>query len=598
MASIDAVTVDVDNGYRPMPTPPPMDVDGSKTYSTEDSSRKVVKVMLAVIALVLFAVLIVVVIIVANDGDDVPVAVPVPVAANCVGVTPPKGWSYDATSTMGPARWNEIEGFALCSTGQKQTPIDLPIASEGVMHAHADLALQEGLSMSGECKTFEGHVNDHTWEVSGLDSCPEGGKYNLRWVGKDYIMKQFHLHSPSEHTIGGKSFDAEIHFVFVPAANTAGTGPVIGVMLEGSSSADNAFLQQFWPHFDNEEHELDHAIDPYAQFFPGSGGGHDGGAKKYSSYYQYSGSYTTPGCNEGIPWILFTNPVQISFNQLNQYKHALTELPQTYKSLTNNRPIQPLNNRPSAPSATHITWTYDTNSNLGPTKWGANLDAACNSDAQSPINLLSSAIVNSSLVAIGTAFELEGACKTYLGEVNDHTWEVGDLHECAEGGKFKLAWEGTDYIMKQFHFHSPSEHTVDGKHFAMEAHFVFFTEAGETGPVIGVLLDASTYKNSSAQTWLSQYTFDNEKHSTANAIDPREFFPTNQQYWHYTGSYTTPSCKNGIVPWLVLTTPVAISHSYLYTYVAALKDLPQTYNSMTNNRPIQDTNGRTVQKSD
>jgi hypothetical protein len=37
--------------------------------------------------------------------------------------------------------------------------------------------------------------------------------------------------------------------------------------------------------------------------------------------------------------------LQISFNQLNEYKHALTTLPQTYKSLTNNRPIQPLSGR-------------------------------------------------------------------------------------------------------------------------------------------------------------------------------------------------------------------------------------------------------------
>jgi len=357
--------------------------------------------------------------------------------------------------------------------------------------------------MEGECKTYQCEVHDHTWEVADPHKCAEGGKFKLAWEGTDYIMKQFHLHSPSEHTIGGNSFDAGIHFVFVLATNTAGTGPVIGVMLEGSSSADNAFLQQFWPHFDNEEHELDHAIDPYAQFFPGS----DDSAMKCSSYYQYSRSYTTPVCNEGIPWILFTNPVQISFNQLNQYKHALTMLPQTYKSLTNNRPIQPLNRR-VVDFATHLTWIYDTNSNLGPTKWGANLDAAFNSDVQSPIGLLSSASVNSSLVAISTAFVLECQCKTYLGEVSDHTWEVADLHKCAEGGKLKLAWAGADYIMKQFHFHSPLEHTVDGKYFAMEAHFVFITEGGGTGLVIG--------------------------------------------------SYTPPSCKNDVIPWLVLTTPVAI----------------------------------------
>jgi len=54
-------------------------------------------------------------------------------------------------------------------------------------------------------------------------------------------MKQFHLHSPSEHTIRGKRYDAEIHFVYVPVDGSAGTGPVIGVMLDGSADQDNAF---------------------------------------------------------------------------------------------------------------------------------------------------------------------------------------------------------------------------------------------------------------------------------------------------------------------------------------------------------------------
>jgi carbonic anhydrase len=55
----------------------------------------------------------------------------------------------------------------------------------------------------------------------------------------------------------------------------------------------------------------------------------------------------------------------------------------------------------------------------------------------------------------------------------------------------------------------------------------------------GVMLDASEDKAGLAETWLSQFTFDDEKHLTVNAIDPLVFFPTNKQYWHYTS-------KNGI----------------------------------------------------
>ena len=43
------------------------------------------------------------------------------------------------------------------------------------------------------------------------------------------------------------------------------------------------------------------------------------------------------------------------------------------------------------------------------------------------------------------------------------------------------------YELLQFHFHSPSEETVNGKHAAMVGHFVHRNTAGELG-VIGILM--------------------------------------------------------------------------------------------------------------
>ena len=65
---------------------------------------------------------------------------------------------------------------------------------------------------------------------------------------------------------------------------------------------------------------------------------------------------------------------------------------------------------------------------------------------------------------------------------NGHTIQLN----YAEGGTLHLG--NRDYALKQLHFHHPSEHLVDGKRFAMEAHFV---HAGTDGlAVIGVLLVA------------------------------------------------------------------------------------------------------------
>lgn len=43
-----------------------------------------------------------------------------------------------------------------------------------------------------------------------------------------------------------------------------------------------------------------------------------------------------------------------------------------------------------------------------------------------------------------------------------------------------LGLEGKEYTLQQFHFHTPSEHHIDGEVFAMEVHFVFGAEGEHT----------------------------------------------------------------------------------------------------------------------
>ncbi|XP_057339623.1 carbonic anhydrase 9-like isoform X1 [Microplitis mediator] len=38
------------------------------------------------------------------------------------------------------------------------------------------------------------------------------------------------------------------------------------------------------------------------------------------TYYTYRGSLTTPPCSEAVTWIIFTNPIPISFRQLNKFR--------------------------------------------------------------------------------------------------------------------------------------------------------------------------------------------------------------------------------------------------------------------------------------
>ena len=54
------------------------------------------------------------------------------------------------------------------------------------------------------------------------------------------------------------------------------------------------------------------------------------------TYYRYDGSLTTPGCTEGVKWIVMNTPVQVSDAQLAAFTKAYHN---------NFRPVQPLNGR-------------------------------------------------------------------------------------------------------------------------------------------------------------------------------------------------------------------------------------------------------------
>ena len=49
-------------------------------------------------------------------------------------------------------------------------------------------------------------------------------------------------------------------------------------------------------------------------------------------HFSFGGSLTTPPCTEGVPWIVFEKPIQISVGQAEQFRSVIGE---------NARPIQP-----------------------------------------------------------------------------------------------------------------------------------------------------------------------------------------------------------------------------------------------------------------
>jgi len=61
------------------------------------------------------------------------------------------------------------------------------------------------------------------------------------------------------------------------------------------------------------------------------------------SFYRYSGSLTTPTCNEVVTWTIFSNPKLMSSAQLEQFRTLKND--EDKPLVDNDRPVQPLGSR-------------------------------------------------------------------------------------------------------------------------------------------------------------------------------------------------------------------------------------------------------------
>lgn len=138
-----------------------------------------------------------------------------------------------------------------------------------------------------------------------------------------------------------------------------------------------------------------------------------------------------------------------------------------------------------------------------------------------------------------------------------------------------LVRDGVQYELIQFHFHTPSEHTLDGQHFPMEAHFVHAAADGRLA-VIGVMFVEGANNATLDPVWWAAPGVPG-KAAVSFHIDPEDLLPKNRAAYRYQGSLTTPPCSE-IVDWTVLKTPLTVSKAQLTVFRALFGD---------NARPVQ-----------
>ncbi|GAA5091957.1 carbonic anhydrase [Nocardia iowensis] len=151
------------------------------------------------------------------------------------------------------------------------------------------------------------------------------------------------------------------------------------------------------------------------------------------------------------------------------------------------------------------------------------------------------------------------------------------------GNGNRLVAEGVPHELTQFHFHLPSEHTVDGAGTTMELHLVHKSSAGKTA-VLGVLMQATDGPSAFDSMLTAPPEVTDAETTVEGAVDLRTLLPADLDQFRYQGSLTTPPCSEG-VSWTVLEHPVPVATADADRYRILFAH---------SNRPIQPLNGRSV----
>jgi len=204
-----------------------------------------------------------------------------------------------------------------------QSPIDITGAA---VKNRADFSFDQ--HHYGKNYTWDGINNGHTikFTPTGDGDMPMIQAQTL--LEGDYHLGQFHFHwgsamdKGSEHTVDGRRYFAELHLVHFKA-EYAGIGPsldhagglaVVGHFLEVVDTTEESAMDKFLTGMVGEN--LLATTD--ASEFSAEFNLRDLGLANFTDYYRYSGSLTTPPCNEVVQWTVVRETLKVNTATMNK----------------------------------------------------------------------------------------------------------------------------------------------------------------------------------------------------------------------------------------------------------------------------------------
>lgn len=219
----------------------------------------------------------------------------------------------------------------------------------------------------------------------------------------------------------------------------------------------------------------------------------------------------------------------------------------------------------------HAPWSYT--GDTGPAAWASSNPefAACASGTmQSPINLVDA--TDAELPDLRMQYRATPLSVSNKG----HTLQVN----YAPGSRLMVG--DTAYELVQFHFHTPSEHRIQGEETPMELHLVHQGPDGGLA-VVGVMIRRGAELQAAAPMWEQLPATPGEEKQLASAtVNAEDLLPKDRGYYRYPGSLTTPPCTEG-VKWFVLNEPIFMSDAQIRAVSSIIS---------TTNRPVQPLGSR------
>lgn len=163
--------------------------------------------------------------------------------------------------------------------------------------------------------------------------------------------------------------------------------------------------------------------------------------------------------------------------------------------------------------------------------------------------------------------------------------EFATVRAVVPAGEGKLRVNGVNYNLLQFHWHTPSEHLIEGRSFPLEMHFVHQADDGSGSfLVVAVLLEHGP-RHAELEKIFGHLPASAGQSTAVGGFDLTKLLPAGRESFRYTGSLTTPPFTEG-VQFVVLADSARVSKGQIGAFLSLFPE--------GNSREPQPLNGRTV----